>query len=342
MCGIAGIKRMGVDSTPIGYDQITQLLMGIEHRGIDATGICLQRQDGKLSWIKKDEAAWQFVSSGKTKKFIEENLTDEVMTCILHTRAWTCGPPTNQANNHPLTVGKVAVVHNGMIGNHHALFSQTKLKRAGDVDSDIIRAILDEYGLTPEGAKQLNALNGSAAIAAISSEQPDHLLLGRSGNPLVIAALGEPNWLMWASEKDAIHAASRAWLRKWNQWFRDNSSGAMFNPVEQEKLMLWTSEGVQWESSFSTYGGQRRQIVYRNYDNKPDKDKRKQEEANRKNLVQIEAQRLPEMQLEEKPVRMKCRNLTCGLLIKFRPHHEKIPMYKLECPKCGMRLGDQA
>lgn len=332
---------MGADSNEISFEQISQLLFGLEHRGLDATGICLQNRTGALVTLKAPEPAWQFVTGDACRKWIKQHLNADTMTCILHTRAATLGTPQENENNHPLTVGKVAVVHNGVIGNHRDLFSRMKLKRNGEVDSDIIRAILDEHGLTEDGVENLNHMSGFAAIAAVSSAQPDHLLLARSGSPLVVAAIPETNQLMWASEKSPIHAACRPWQRKWSLWFKENHKDLMFNPFHREMAVLLTSEGVQWEMDFSsTAGGRKHNVVYRQYDNYADKTKRKREEDNRKNAEAAARNSAPEP--SSKPVRMKCPSPTCGLLLKFRPDQEKLPFYKLECPKCSTRLGDQA
>src|SRR5262245_25523896 len=229
MCGIAGVKRMGAGASAIGAERISQLLLGIQHRGPDATGICLQYGDGSLRVHKSDDIAWRFMELRSTQEWLTKNLTDDVVTAVLHTRAATLGSPRKMQNNHPLWCGRSAITHNGSIANHEYLFKNFKLKRNGEVDSDIIRAILDEYGLTEDGVKQLNQMSGGAAIAAVSSDYPGMLLLARSRNPLVIAADLEEKLLYWASEKDTIHAAARPFERIWRTWFKSNHSGILFN-----------------------------------------------------------------------------------------------------------------
>lgn len=340
MCGISGLKRMGADSTPIAYEQIVQLLLSLEHRGNHATGMSFQSKDGKIETFKNADAAWQFVNQRNTKKFVEEHLSEDVMTVILHNRAWTVGPPSDNKNNHPVSSGVTAIVHNGGIQNHDRLFREMQLKRGAAVDSDIIRAILDAYGLTPEGVKNLNKMEGGAAIAAISEEYPGKLLLGRSGNPLVIAALEEENQLIWASEKDAIHAAARPWKQKWNMFFKSNSAELVFNPMEKEKIYLIGDEGAEWYMDFNISGGRKTNTIYRLHDTMPEKKKQLRGEENREFAKSKDD--VKPGQVSAKPARMRCPNIPCGILIKFRDDQKGQPMWKLECPKCSTRLGDEA
>ena len=121
MCGIAGVKRFG--DAPITVDQIRVLLCSLQHRGTDATGIALMKGD-KILVHKNDDEAWRYVSSKSFSDFIDTNLTDDVDTALLHTRAATCGNPRENKNNHPLTLGGAAIVHNGMISNHIDIFKK--------------------------------------------------------------------------------------------------------------------------------------------------------------------------------------------------------------------------
>jgi len=335
---------MGQNAQPIGADQVYQLLMGIQHRGTDATGICLQYQDGSLQWHKKDEPAWKFLELPETQRFVEEHLNDTVRTVLVHTRASTKGSPTKMENNHPLTVGVSAVVHNGMISNDDQLFGKYKLKRAGQVDSDIIRAILDNWGLTPNGVRELNQMTGSAAFAAVSTQYPGKLLLARSGNPLVIGALRDEGLLIWASEKDAVHAAARPWVRQWAGWFKSNNADLLFNPVERETAMLWGDEGQEWFMDFQLWGRNAPvHRVYRCFEQYPDKSSRKREEKNRETVKSKEEAgevKAPDLQ---KPSRMKCPNVACGTMIRFdKSELEKVPLWKLQCPSCKTPLVNEA
>lgn len=257
MCGIAGVKRMGNDAAPITVPQVAALLLDIQKRGADATGIAIQRGN-EVVVHKAAQIAWKFLADEDTKDFLAEHLTDDVDAVLLHTRAWTKGSPMFNVNNHPLTQGTTSIVHNGIIINDDEIFRELKVARRdrvdAETDSDAIRALLDHHGLTQAGAKSLSKLHGSAAIAAVSTAYPGKLLLARSGSPLVVAALMEGNQLMWASTKEAIHRAARSWTQKWGIWFQRNRIDLQFNPMAKETVWLIGNDGVEWHDEMTTNG----------------------------------------------------------------------------------------
>lgn len=340
MCGIAGLKRMGTDSSPIDITQIRTLLLKIQHRGGDATGIAIQRKDGSVSVCKGAEIAWKILTDRAFAKFLEEEITDDVMTVLLHTRLATLGSPSENENNHPVHAGNVAITHNGMIHNHKWLFEDLHLDRKAEVDTDIIRAILDKEGLTKQGIKVLNRLGGSAAIAAISPKQPDTLLLARSGSPLVIAMLEDSNQLMWASEKEAIHSASRVWIKKWGLPFKANRMDLKFNTVEKEQAFILTSAGLQWADDFKAAGGTRSSVQYKIHEKWESKQHEKRREENKK---KVEAAKTIEGVVEEKtnPDVVICRHPECKGKNTIGEHIRTIPLWELECGHCKKMLGER-
>lgn len=248
MCGIAGIVKYGED--PIQVDQIRLLLTGVEHRGRDATGVALQYEDGKILVLKEDDPAWDFVSSEAFDEWMEEKLTPQVTTVILHTRKATKGSPYKLANNHPMFSGKAAVVHNGHIYNDDDLFKEMKLERGAETDSDIIRAIVDKEGLSRAALRHLGRMRGAAAIACLHPDYPRHLLLGRSSSPLVLGSTDK--WLVFASEKHAIHRAMRPWVKRFGVWFQQQSLDMAFSTMADNSIWLLGPEGLLWHDKFET------------------------------------------------------------------------------------------
>jgi len=110
MCGIIGI----VGNQPVA-DRLVESLKRLEYRGYDSAGIAGQ-VDGVLQRRR---------APGKLRE-LESVLAHEPLiatTGIGHTRWATHGAPTLR-NAHPHIVGRVAVVHNGIIEN----FAELKAK----------------------------------------------------------------------------------------------------------------------------------------------------------------------------------------------------------------------
>lgn len=224
------------------------LLLGIEHRGNHATGMALMNADGAVHVHKAPDPAWKFVASKATEQFLEEFLNPETKTVLLHTRFATIGNPEVNENNHPMYKDRVAVVHNGGISNQIGIFSSENLTRNCETDSDVIRAILDRDGLTPEGVTSLNKLSGSAAIAAISADEPDKLLLARSGSPIKYC-IGDTK-LWWASEIKPLTDAVRPWVEKWGIWARIMREGVAFQSMPDNTAYLFGENGLERRQEF--------------------------------------------------------------------------------------------
>jgi predicted glutamine amidotransferase len=260
MCGICGVRRFGEE--PITKWVMTTMLCANERRGNHATGIALQQADGSVNVLKKDVPAWNFTSGTDYNAFMEAYLKPDTLIALGHTRAATQGSPDDARNNHPLWNGHSAVVHNGMLSNDGELFKETGLMRVGEVDSDILRAILDEHGLTKKGIKNLKKVRGSCAIAAVSSDQPGKLILGRSGSPLVLASTKD--LLLWSSEKSAIHAAMRPIEQRFGfpmqpnrvdlAWMTVPDDSIFLIGEEKEKLKdnVRFSTALEWHEEFNT------------------------------------------------------------------------------------------
>jgi hypothetical protein len=220
MCGICGLRRMG--DQPLSRAMFEILLVENQRRGNHATGAVIQQADGSIEILKRDVPAWNFINSDEYQKWIKLHLKPDTRTIMGHTRQATQGPPHINKNNHPLFDGVSAVIHNGMIGNDDGVFKSLNLERKCATDSDIIRAILDEYGLSPKGISQLSKLSGSGAIAAVSTDYPHLLFLGRSGNPIETASIDDV--FLWSSEIQPIIKASRPFVKKFGMYFRKHKS----------------------------------------------------------------------------------------------------------------------
>ncbi len=183
MCGIVGaIARRNV--TPILMEGLRRL----EYRGYDSAGIAIRDREGRLQRIR---------SVGKVaalQQRLEESPLEGELG-IAHTRWATHGIPAER-NAHPHMSGeKVAVVHNGIIENHAEL--RAELEQAGyrfvsETDTEVIAHLLahelERSGGDLEAAFRgaVSHLVGAYALAVASPDDPDRIMVARSGSPLVI------------------------------------------------------------------------------------------------------------------------------------------------------------
>lgn len=163
-----------------------EALKNLEYRGYDSVGIAFV--NNKKLIINK--------SAGKIDDLIYKLNFDSVDgdIGIGHTRWATHGPPTDY-NAHPHTdcTGKIAVVHNGIIYDHHLLRSE--LENLGhqffsDTDTEIVAHLIEEYmksnSFINSVLKTAKKLNGSFAIAAIYADEPDKIICIKKESPLYI------------------------------------------------------------------------------------------------------------------------------------------------------------
>lgn len=181
MCGICGVvgHRPG---TPIVLEGLRRL----EYRGYDSAGIATLDEDQHIQCCR---------ASGKLNQLEAELHRTPLKgtTSIGHTRWATHGAPTVN-NAHPHYVGKVAIVHNGIIENFAEL--KKTLQAAGrtfatETDSEVVAHLVDDQlqkGETPQKAafNTIQKLEGAYAIAMLFDGYDDLLIGARHGAPLAI------------------------------------------------------------------------------------------------------------------------------------------------------------
>src|SRR6478735_11839167 len=202
MCGIvAYVGDKGC--API----LVEGLRRLEYRGYDSAGLAVQtgrgleilRAVGKLANL--DAALAKSPLQGTTG--------------MGHTRWATHGRPS-EANAHPHVAGKVAVVHNGIIENHLTLRRELEAKGArfsSDTDTEIVAHLVDEAlrggaaSLADAVRKALSRVHGAYAIAVVSSDAPDTVVVAKDQSPLVLGlGVGET---LAASDIPALLAHTR-------------------------------------------------------------------------------------------------------------------------------------
>ena len=327
---------------PITERMIRLFLTGLEHRGNDATGVALQLANGELHMIKVNVPAWNFCSRDDYKEFIDEWLPQNPVTVLLHTRAATKGNPNEPKNNHPMFMASGMAIHNGVIRNDDELFKKWGLERGAETDSDIIRAIVDKWGVTEESVSRLNQIRGTAAVAAIHPDFPGKLLLGRSGSPLSLGS--NENFFVWASEKNIIHRAMRPWVERmglaWQKQsldmgfstFPDNTCWVLGNELEFHGEMK-NSHGTYQEPCRRVYSGWKgRQDQWKN---ELEAEKFTQQEK----IINVEH---IENVNNNEPKRLKINCPHCNKALVLKPEQQYMDRKYLSCPiktgGCGKTL----
>ena len=196
MCGIVGyIGDKAVDTLLIVS------LERLEYRGYDSAGMATLN-GGKLG-IRKQVGKIQILKEILKEEPLEGQLG------IAHTRWATHGEPTTE-NAHPHTGCKneVAVVHNGIIENYAEL--REELLKEGhifrtDTDTEVIAHLVEEHlnkSLLVAVQKAIKRLEGSYALAVISTKDPDKIVVARYRSPLVIGIGKNENFV--ASDASAL------------------------------------------------------------------------------------------------------------------------------------------
>ena len=182
MCGIVGFTG-NHQAAPILLDGLSKL----EYRGYDSAGIAVRDGEGETTVIK---------AKGRLRGLAEKTNGGESVpgTCgIGHTRWATHGEPC-QANAHPhlSQSGNLALVHNGIIENYHALTEKYHLegKLHSQTDTEVAAATLNEiYNGDPFSSihEFLRQLEGSYAFCIMFEDRPGEIYAVRNVSPLVAA-----------------------------------------------------------------------------------------------------------------------------------------------------------
>ncbi|MEL6604624.1 MAG: glutamine--fructose-6-phosphate transaminase (isomerizing) [Cyanobacteria bacterium J06614_10] len=215
MCGIVGYI-----GTRAASGILIEGLKTLEYRGYDSAGVATI-SEGQL---QRTRAKGKLVNL-QTKL---EGLEDPARLGIGHTRWATHGKP-EEHNAHPHTdaAERLAVVQNGIIENYRELREELKAKGytfQSDTDTEVIPHLIDEYlkhpldGAVLSGQSQLleavrqavNRLHGAFALAIVSVDFPDELIVVRQQAPLAIG-FGQGEFFC-ASDTPAIMPYTQAVL----------------------------------------------------------------------------------------------------------------------------------
>jgi len=188
MCGIVGAvaQRDVADILLLG-------LQRLEYRGYDSAGVAVVNASGDLQRVRR---------VGKVKALADaiEGSGLSGGTGIAHTRWATHGQP-NETNAHPHTSSdRIVIVHNGIIENHaelRAALQERGYEFVTETDSEVIAHLIESEmhsssSLVEAVQKSVKQLEGAYGTVVLDKEQPERLVVARSGSPLVVGyGIGE-------------------------------------------------------------------------------------------------------------------------------------------------------
>ena len=171
---------------------VTTNLIFNEERGREASGIAVIQKNGDSEVLKQPVSASELIKMDDYQHLL--STVNSNTTCILgHTRMPTKGSRWHNVNNHPVFTDYVIGVHNGVIANDDALFTQMNLPRAGEVDSEIIFRLMETVNPVQHNGNYLglitqkvNLLQGIFATLSVDLRKPTRLLALKNLRPLCI------------------------------------------------------------------------------------------------------------------------------------------------------------
>jgi glucosamine--fructose-6-phosphate aminotransferase (isomerizing) len=201
MCGIFGCVLKEGNAAPLIHESLKRL----EYRGYDSVGIATI-SDNKI-YLKKDQGKIDDVH-----RIV--NLDDLPGSIgIGHTRWATHGAPL-KVNAHPHSdcTGQIMVVHNGIIENFIELGAELQNLDhtfVSKTDTEVIPHLIEQtlkqnpkLSFSEAVRESIKRLEGSYALAVISTKEPDKIICARNESPLVLGVNG--NGVFCASDIPAF------------------------------------------------------------------------------------------------------------------------------------------
>ncbi len=192
MCGIVGYV-----GDKQALDVVMEGLRRLEYRGYDSAGVAVladgsldtRRRAGKLANLEKE---------------LSERPLASATVGMGHTRWATHGAPTDRnAHPHLDSLGKVAVIHNGIIENFAALRGELEssgVEFGSDTDTEVVAHLLAEefprcQDLAEAMRRVCRRLEGAFTLVAVHADQPDVVVGARRTSPLVVGLGQGENFL---------------------------------------------------------------------------------------------------------------------------------------------------
>ncbi len=253
MCGIFGCILKEGNAAPLIHESLKRL----EYRGYDSVGIATI-QDGKI-YVKKDKGKIDEVH----KLLNLDDLPGNVG--IGHTRWATHGAPL-KVNAHPHSdcTGNLMVVHNGIIEN----FSELKLELENNghnfvskTDTEVIAHLIEEklekspeLDLVTAVMESVRKLDGSYALAVISTREPDKIICARNESPLILGV--SDNGVYFASDIPAfLSVTNKAVFVEDGELITLSAAGYEIRKISDSSVVTREPKVVAWTPEMAVKQG---------------------------------------------------------------------------------------
>lgn len=253
MCGIFGCILKEGNASPLIHSSLKRL----EYRGYDSVGIATI-DNGKL-YLKKDQGKIDEVHKLLNLDDMPGNLG------IGHTRWATHGAPL-KVNSHPHLdcTGEIVAVHNGIIENFTEL--KLELQNLGHIfvsktDTEVIPHLIEEImknnpklSLTAAVQEALKRLEGSYALAIISSREPDKIICARNESPLVLGV--SDNGVFCASDVPAfLPITNKAVMINNDELVVLSQKGYEIKKIRDSSIVQREPETIEWTAEMAVKKG---------------------------------------------------------------------------------------
>ena len=245
MCGIIGY---------IGNKNPQEILINglkkLEYRGYDSAGIAL-----------KNDKETQIIKSLGKISLLEEKVNKEKLIPatigIAHTRWATHGIPS-ETNAHPHKVGKITVIHNGIIENAATLKEQLikeGVKFKSTTDTEVIAALINRYykkDMKSAINQAIKEMKGSYALGILCDDS-DKLYAVRCESPLILG-VGENEYFITSDISAIIKYTNKYVLLGENEVVELTKNGYSITKENKEvKREVMTSDLTSEDSELLGY-----------------------------------------------------------------------------------------
>ena len=250
MCGISGVVGLNNIS-----EALSQGIRNLEYRGYDSCGIAL---------IKKNNLVVRKNTGGVDEFFRKNDILSEKSTIgIAHTRWATHGSVTHE-NSHPFMScdEAFAVVHNGIISNYRLLREDLigeGHKFYSETDTEVIPHLLEKYykkykNVETAFLSTLNILEGTFAIALISTYHPGQIFCARRESPLMIG-IGDEQKFVGSDFNAFIDYTKNAIIIEDGEYAIISRDSYVVKSFLTQEEVVKSITKIEWDSETAKKGG---------------------------------------------------------------------------------------